>query len=456
VAASDSKRLRSTVKFWHSAPGHLLPVGYGLVFFPWGLEMSKRIMAMVASAVVIGWTGLAAAQEAQRGVSVADRERPDYDPIGIRAGGFIIYPAITGSVGFTDNLFKQDTNEQDDFFFAVTPEVAVESQWSRHALNLNAALTTLTHDENESDDVTDYSFGADGRLDVTRDSFATANAGYRLYHEDRGSPDLPAQAAEPTEIEEFAAGLTYTHRFNRLSLRPSFSYLDRDYDDSGLIGGGQINNDDRDRDIKVYGMRVGYEVSPAFEVFGEGRYNEVEYDNPDDVLGGGTAFRDSDGYDALVGTSFDLGAVARGEIAVGYTEQDYDSNLLQTVDGFVYEGGVEWFVTEMTTVNIGGARGVEETTLAGSSGYLSTSVSVGVDHELRRNVLIGGDVFYSNSDYEGIDRDDDVYGAGVDATYLLNRNFSLALEYDFETRESDAANSDYNQNTVLLSLRAAL
>lgn len=418
--------------------------------------MSKRLLAVLVSTVALGWTGIAMAQDAQRGVGVADRERPDYDPIGIRAGGFIVYPSVTGSVAYTDNLFKQDTNEQDDVIFAVTPAVSVESQWSRHALNLAADLTTKAHDENDSDDVTDYSFGADGRLDVTRDSFAAAAVGYRVYHEDRGSPDLPAQAAEPTEIEEFGADVSYIHRFNRLSLRPAFSYRDLDFDDAGLIGGGQINNDDRDRDIKEYSLRVGYDVSPAFQVFAEGRYNEIEYDNPDDVLGGGTAFRDSDGYDALVGTSFDLGALARGELAVGYTEQDYDSNLLQTVDGFVYEGSVEWFVTELTTINVGGARTVEETTLAGSAGYLATSAAVGVDHELRRNILVGADVFYANSDYEGITREDDVYGAGVDGTYLLNRNFRLTLEYDFETRESDAANSDYDQNTVMLSLRAAL
>lgn len=399
------------------------------------------------------------AQDAQRGVGVADRERPDYDPIGIRAGGFIIYPSVTGSVEFTDNLFRQPTNEEDDTVFAVTPEVLVESQWSRHALNFQAALTTNAHSNNDSDDVTDYSVGADGRIDVTRDTFLTANAGYRVYHEDRGSPDLPSAAAEPSEVEEFTAGASLTHRFNRLTLRPGVIYTDSDYDDVGLLPplGGQLNNDDRDRDEVVASLRASYEVSPAFQVFGEGRYRDTSYDNFDDNLGGGgVAKRDSDGYDALVGTSFDLGAVARGEVAVGYTEQDYDSALIPEIDGFIYEAGVQWFVTDLTTVNIGGARNVEETTINNAAGYLATSVSLGVDHELRRNILVGADGFYSNSEYEGINRDDDVYGIGVDGTYLLNRNFSVSLEYDFETRESNAVASDYDVNSVLLSLRAAL
>jgi len=404
-------------------------------------------------------TTAAVAQDAQRGVGVADRERPDYDPIGIRAGGFIIYPSVTTSVEYTDNLFNQATNEEDDTVFAVSPELLVESQWSRHALNFAAGLSSNFHSENDGDDVTDYNVGVDGRLDITRDTFATAAVGYDVSHEDRGSPDLPSAAAEPGEIEEFFANVFLTHRFNRLSLRPGFEYTDTDYDDVPLLppAGGVVNNDDRDRDEIVGSLRASYEVSPAFSVFGEGRYREIKYDNFDDNLGGGgVARRDSDGFDALAGTSFDLGALARGEVAVGYTEQDYDSQLIPDIDGFIYEGSVQWFVTDLTTVNIGGARSVEETTINNSAGYLSTSASLGVDHELRRNILIGADASYTNNGYEGINRDDDVYSLGVDGTYLLNRNFRVSLEYDFEARESNAVASDYDTNSVLLALRAAL
>ncbi|MGD1935559.1 MAG: outer membrane beta-barrel protein, partial [Candidatus Phaeomarinobacter sp.] len=103
----------------------------------------------------------AAAQDAQRGVGVADRERPEYDPVGIRAGGFIIYPATTASVEFTDNLFNAPTNEEDDTVFAISPELLVETQWSRHALNFEAGLTSNFHSNNDSDDVTEYNVGVD-------------------------------------------------------------------------------------------------------------------------------------------------------------------------------------------------------------------------------------------------------------------------------------------------------
>ena len=421
------------------------------------MTMRRVLLASVAFAA-IAVPGVVAAQEAPpRGVNVADRERPDYDPIGIRAGGFIIYPSVTGSVEYDDNLFRRDTNEVDDFVFSVAPEVVAESQWSRHALNVGAALTSSFHEENDNDDVTDYSVFSDGRLDVTRDTFLEAAVSYAVAHEDRGSPDLPGAAAEPSEFATLRGAVDLTHRFNRLSIRPGFTYTDIDFDDVGLIGGGSLNNDDRDRDLQEYRVRVGYDVSPGLQTFVTGRYREVEYDNFDDNLGGGgVARRDSDGYDVLGGASFDLGAVARGEVAVGYTEREFDSALLSTVDGFVYEAGIEWFVTELTTVTLGGARTVEETTINNASGFLSTSVALGVDHELMRNVLIGADAYWANSDYEGITREDDVYGIGVEGTYLINRNLRATLGYDYEERDTNAAGQDYSANIVLLSLRAAL
>lgn len=421
------------------------------------MKLRTPFLASLALVCLAPASVVMAQNAAERGVGVVDRERPDYDPVGIRTGGFIMYPSVTGSVAYTDNQFAQPNNEQDDTIFVIAPEITVESQWSRHALNLRAGLSSSFHDQNDGDDATDYGVGADGRLDITRATALSVRGAYDVTHEDRGSPDQPAAAAEPTEVTEVTAEAALDHRFNRLSLRPAITFTDTDFEDVALIGGGVINNDDRDRQELVGSLRAGYEVSPALEVFAEGRYRTIDYDALDDNLGGGgVARRDSDGYDALVGASFDVGRLARGEVAVGYTEQDYDSSLIPSVTGFIYEAGIEWFVTELTTVNLSGLREVEETTLAGASGALSTSVNLRVDHELLRNLLIGAEGGYTRDVFEGIGREDDNYTAGVDVTYLINRNLRAQIGYEFETRETNAVGSEFDQNTVFLLVRAAL
>ncbi|MCI0430482.1 MAG: outer membrane beta-barrel protein, partial [Rhodospirillales bacterium] len=43
--------------------------------------------------------------EPERAQSVFERPRPDYDPLGIRAGGFLIYPQVELGEAYNDNIF---------------------------------------------------------------------------------------------------------------------------------------------------------------------------------------------------------------------------------------------------------------------------------------------------------------------------------------------------------------
>jgi len=71
-------------------------------------------------------------------------------------------------------------------------------------------------------------------------------------------------------------------------------------------------------------------------------------------------------------------------------------------------------------------------------------------------VILGGKVSFANQDYEGVARDDDVVRAGLGVDYLLNRNLSLRLGYDYTDRDSSVAGLDYSRNEVGLTLKAGL
>ncbi len=43
----------------------------------------------------------------ERNISVTDRARPEYNAIGIPAGGFTILPNVDISPGFTDNVYSR-------------------------------------------------------------------------------------------------------------------------------------------------------------------------------------------------------------------------------------------------------------------------------------------------------------------------------------------------------------
>ena len=73
-----------------------------------------------------------------RGETVTNRSRPELDPLGMRAGSFLIYPRLGLQETYNDNIFAVESDEQDDFITLVRPQLDVRSDWTNHAVDLRA------------------------------------------------------------------------------------------------------------------------------------------------------------------------------------------------------------------------------------------------------------------------------------------------------------------------------
>jgi hypothetical protein len=72
-----------------------------------------------------------------------------------------------------------------------------------------------------------------------------------------------------------------------------------------------------------------------------------------------------------------------------------------------------------------------------------------------RNVLLGAGVTVGRDDYEGINREDDIFTGLLSARYLINRNFYAGAEFTHRTRNSDTAD-EFSQNVILFRVGAQL
>ncbi len=385
-----------------------------------------------------------------RGQSVRERARPGYDAVGIRAGSFLILPKVDVSETYNDNIYATDTNTESDFVTAVSPSISVQSLWSRHALGLKAGLSQYWYASKTTEDRLDWNFGADGRLDVLRDTNITGSASYRQAHEDRGSANSPTSAAEPVEYNLFDSSVGLFQRFNRVTAQLKGTFDQYDYKNVALIGGGTLNEDSRDRNEYGGGLRLGYDLSPDTNVYAEGKLNKRSYDMSAPVD------RNSNGYEAVIGSEFKLSRLAQGEVYVGYQRQTYDASYYSATSGLAYGAKVNWFVTPLTTVRLSAASTIEESIDPGASGYMSQKVGIGLDHELLRNLILSGDVSYENDDFGNISRQDDVTSALFGATYLLNNFFAVGVNYGIVDRSSNVPGADYTQNQVGFTLRGQL
>lgn len=388
-----------------------------------------------------------------RGQSVMERARPGYDAAGIRAGGFIVYPSASVRGSYDDNIYATPTNETDDFITTLSAGVAVNSTWSRHALNLSGRISQDLYADNSDEDRLDWNIGGDGTIDVTSMTSLSGGLSYAQLHEDRGDPSSPAAADEPIEYNLFTANGAISQDFARLTATLGGEYRDYDYDDGRTSTGVLIDQDFRDREEFIERLRIAYSVSPDTNVYVEGQLDQREYDQKPPVV---AVNRDSDGWQVVVGSEFRLTNLAQGGVYVGYQEREYDSAAFANTDGLAYGADVEWYVTPLTTVTFNASQSVEETSVAGSSGYDRQSFGVDVDHELLRNVILSGGASYGNNDFNSSPREDDLIGAHAGVLYLLNRNFDIGLRYTFEDRDSNVAAADYTRNIIGITLTGKL
>ncbi|MGV6800881.1 MAG: outer membrane beta-barrel protein [bacterium] len=416
-----------------------------------------------------------------RNTSVLQRERPEYDATGLRAGSFIVKPKVDLTIGYTDNVFALEQSvsplygDQSDTFFVLRPSVIAASDWNRHSLQFGAYAEGYQHSDFDAENVGNAGAHIDGRIDVLRNTAFLLGASYDLLHESRRVNNSVLVPIEPVEYERSKVYAGLQQEFGRIRYRGRLDYADYNYDDVQALDATNAlvfsDQDFRDRADSSVLLEAGFATTRDSSVFLRGVYRKRDFDNlSNTVLAGGPLNRDSEGYTISTGVDFDITNLVRGSVALGYMNEDFDDARLSSIDGLSVEAGVEWFPTERTTLGVTAAREVRPSSIfsddgigglvVNDAGYIANEIVLNMDHELRRNVILSASAGYGLDDYKDIDREDKRYAASLAATYLFNRNFAAKLQYNYKDQDTSATGAtaglikDYTANELMLTLTA--
>jgi hypothetical protein len=386
-----------------------------------------------------------------RNTSVTERSHAEYDPPGIRAGAFRVSPSLALSSEWNDNVFYTDKDTQSDRFWKINPAITVQSDWSRHSLGLSASSTTTKYDDLKTEDADTYTFGANGRLDITRQTNVTASASKAKLTESRGAPNAPQLATSAPEYTVESESVAVDHEFNRLKVNGRYDHRAFDYKPVPQSDGTILTQNSRDYKLDAATGRADYAISPATAIFSSVTLTKKDYTR---VVGAQQDPRTSDGFNLLIGANFDITNAMRGEFAIGYAEQDFDSTQYKDLNAVAVRGQVEWFPTQLLTLTLNANRSLEDAAQFGVGGYDTTDVGVRADYELRRNLLLAAHLEGGRDTFQGGGRTDRRSGAGFGATYFMNRIVGLALDYNHAKRDSRGVNAieSYSDNRVTTGL----
>lgn len=420
----------------------LRPAALSLLCLPGFLALSP--MQAAAQTATIGPEATA------RGVTVMTRPRPDFDPAGVRLGGFRIDSSLELGMGYDDNLQPGRESEKGDSFFTETLNVSANSFWTRHALGLTASQATRQHINESGLNWNDYAVSANGRYDIGRASSVFGSYNYQRAHLDVDNFDVQESSlGRPVPYDQHIFEVGGVAAFNRLALKPSAEYRIIRYEDR-TSGGFREVNSSNDYNSLQGELEADYSIVEGRHLLGLVRVQDIRYEQREQ------RGRDSFTWEAQAGFQYDFTGLWQTRFTAGYRERNYDDQTLKNLSGLAFEGQLIMVPSQLTTVTFALQRTIEESIRASNVSYTRTLGRVTVDHEFLRNVILTGELRAEHRDYpergtvtDGI--------ALVGAQYLINRNMAVLASYQ-HTERLDAPEGvrEYGINQFQVRLRFSL
>jgi hypothetical protein len=384
-------------------------------------------------------------------VSVLERDRPGYQALGIHEGSFTLFPSIETGLGFSDNILATRTNTESDGYFMANPSLTAQSNWSTNAVSAAVGGQFQKYFSHATEDEVGGFGRVDGELDIDRENNLTGEIAARRTFEERDSGDYPVGAAAPLAYDQEGFTIRGTHEAGRVKAIVSTDFNNLTYDSVDSLAGGKLDESFRDQQVYRVATRGEYAFTPDTSAFVQVGYSRSNYTAD---IGPGIPNRNSNAGRFLVGGAFDITALLRGYVGLGYESRQYDSNFYGQLSGFAGDARLEYFPTQLTTFTLQFRRLIQDSIILNSGGYFSTGVNLRVDHELLRNLLLNAQIDYERDSFQNIDRNDDIYVASFGAKYLVSSSVGLnaGLTYTNRGTAGTVQGLNFNETRFLVSV----
>ena len=384
--------------------------------------------------------------------AVTSRPNPEYDALGVHVGSFTMYPRISLSGTYDDNIFGL-SQKTSGFIASAAPSADFISNWSRHALEFNLRYERDEYADQPSESSNSFALSSTGRLDIDHASAATFRLNVAELTEPRTAPDSFVGLRDPVRYDVLTTGGTIYREFNRYRVEAELTNSLYSFYNTRLINGGFFNENSRDEDSTSERIRGSWAKSPNLAFFVQATPNQSHFLH---ASTDGFGSFDSSGYDVEAGVNGQINHLITADVGLGYFAQNYDDRRIANISGIAYNANIQYYLTQLITVSAHASHSIAPAGIPGTPATDLDSVDVRADYEFRRNIIISPDLNYARYNYPGVDRVDNRLGGGVSATYLVNRTVGLTASYGYLRQDSNGRFGGINFDDNRLSLTVTL
>jgi hypothetical protein len=412
------------------------------------------------SALVMSMAMLAASQAKSQTLpgmqSVGSRVPRGYEAYPHPVGSFNLFPSLITDLRATDNFRASSINPQSDFYVTLAPQLQARSNWSRHRLNASAYFSQSIHANLTTENVSQFGAEANGQIEITRATRINFDGTADQQVENRA--DLGAQQGLPIPVtfRTLGANIGLTHDANQLTLNGSLGVNRVDFSNPTTASGIVVDQTFRDSTRYTGVLGASYDLRSGVSIVVRGQYDEQQFPFGPGSPGfdpAGAINRNSKGYVIEGGVALELSSLIVGTLRVGHLDRQYEDPRLQDVSGLSYSVDLLWNATPLTSLRLRAGRTIEDTASTIAAGNTRDQVEFIVEHELYRNLLLTGDLRYSEFSPNGPGSDGQEFSAGLAARYRIDRHWTIngRLAYDQRTSPNPSLAFDATSGQIAVA-----
>ena len=358
------------------------------------------------------------------------RQRPEYSTPPITIGAFEVSPRIEARIEYVDRVFASSAFEADDVVFTVSPQVAIADRRPDRVLRLNLSTGFETYLDNSANDRVQALAQGIGRFRLGTLTRPYAGFEVRLNNTQTALFTNSSNVVQPLELFSYSARAGVDRDFGPVTATVEGRYMMTEYSGDIVFRDTLVDGSFRDNAIISGRARIAYSVNPAQRIYAEGRYGRFEYDTSTPPPFPAFFLRDRSATNASIRVGFErrLTELLQFDANIGYSTQDYDDPVQDTINAFSFEGSLYYSPTPITRFRLQAGRTIDETVNPLFSSFLRTEFSVSAEHELRRNLVVGTQGRFSSYNAGPLGNIGKEYQGSAFARYYVSPRWSLRLE----------------------------
>lgn len=413
---------------------------------------------LTALALVLGSTSHALADPpASDGYAFGeDRLRPGLYPEAPVPEGFVVPPEpghppfdIDWSIGLRGTLARTTTGET--FTTVLHPQFSATHDGRRADIAIDGSADIAKPNDGEVT-FSAMRIGASGRLALDSVTTVTGSAALQLSQQLPDAPDLNPLVTQAPRIVTGSLGAGIDRQFGKFNLGLSGDAERKVYGASTRSDTGVTDNADQNYWSTDVGLRLGFQATPIFEVFGEARLGRDMFDTASMALG---ATQDATSKSLRAGLAGNWNSRLSASASVGVGEHDFDDASLEDVTTHLYDASITYRPdpTINLTAQLSTAISPPGADASGTA-RIEHRATAKVDYTVNSWLRLRASADWGRSIFTGSSETETRHGLGAGADYAVNAHTALSADYDYGQRDNSATGlTESHRVSVGITLR---